>query len=91
MRFSYDSTKIQPSDLSTNEITDDELEYFKFETEFQDVLEMFTIPYDGEEDGIRAIISFNPPVEESEHSIQQDRIAKIINTNNKKKKKKKRK
>lgn len=80
MRFSYDSTKIQPSDLSTNEITDDELEYFKFETEFQDVLEMFTIPYDGEEDGIRAIISFNPPVEESEHIIEKDGIGKVVNT-----------
>ena len=80
MRFSYDSTKIQPSNLSTNEITDDELEYFKFESEFQDVLEMFTIPYDGEGDGIRAIVSFNPPVEESEHIIEKDGIGKVVNT-----------
>ncbi|MBQ2937578.1 MAG: cadherin-like beta sandwich domain-containing protein [Clostridia bacterium] len=66
--------------MSTNEITDDELEYFEFESEFQDVLEMFTIPYDGEGDGIRAIFSFNPPVEDSEHIIEKEGIGKVVNT-----------
>lgn len=41
---------------------------------------MFTIPYDGEGDGIRGIISFNPPVAESEHIIYKDDIGYVVNT-----------
>lgn len=80
VRFSYDSTKLQPSSLTTNEITDDEMMYFQFEEEFQDCLEMFTIPYDGNGDGIRGIISFYPPVTESDHIIDKDGIGKVVNT-----------
>lgn len=80
MRFSYDSTKIKPSNLSTNEITDDETEYFAFEKEFQNSLELFSIGYDVEGDGIRAICSFDPPVEESEHIVEKEGIGKVVNT-----------
>lgn len=41
---------------------------------------MFTIPYDGEGDGIRGIISFNPPLAESEHIIYKDDIGYVVNT-----------
>ena len=41
---------------------------------------MFTIEYSGEGDGIRAIFSFNPPVEEREHIIDKEGIGKVVNT-----------
>ena len=80
MRFSYDNTKLQPSSIESNVITDDETQYFKFENEFENVLEMFTIPDDAGENVIRGIISFNPPVVESEHIIEKDGIGKVVNT-----------
>ena len=48
MRFSYDGTKVQPSNLKTNEITNNTLEYFEFEEEFKQALQYSTIPYEGE-------------------------------------------
>lgn len=80
MRFSYDSTKIKLSNLENNIVSNNELEYFKFETEFQDALDMFTIDYDSEGEGIRAIYSFNSPVEETEHIIEKEGIGKVVNT-----------
>ena len=41
---------------------------------------MFTIEYSGEGNGIRAIFSFNPPVEEREHIIDKEGIGKVVNT-----------
>lgn len=42
---------------------------------------MFTIPYDKVGDGIRGIISFNPPVSNSEHIIDKgEGIGKVIDT-----------
>lgn len=67
VRFSYDSTNYVPSNLTTNAETDDETEYFAFESEFVGKLDMFTIPYSGDTSGIRMIISFNTPVEDSEN------------------------
>ena len=81
MRFSYQSNNIQPSNFNTNEITNDEMQYFQFEPEFRDCLEFFTIPYDETGDGIRGIISFDPPVETSEHIVDKgEGIGKVINT-----------
>lgn len=81
VRFSYDRSKIQPSNIESNEITDDETQYFKFVGEFENVLELFTIPYDGTGDGINAVISFIPPVTESEHIEQVGNSGgKVINT-----------
>ena len=83
VRFSYDSSKIQPSNLTSNEVTDDETKYFKFVGEFENVLELFTIPYDGTGNGINAVVSFIPPVEGSEHVEQVGTSGgKVINTEN---------
>lgn len=73
VRFSYDSTNYVPSNLTTNAETDDETEYFAFESEFVGKLDMFTLPYSGDTSGIRMIISFNPPVEDSEN-IQDETL-----------------
>ncbi len=80
VRFSYDSTKIQPSSIETNEVTDDETEYFKLEDEFKQCVEFFTIPYDEAVDTIEGTLSFDPPVIESEHIIDKEGIGKVINT-----------
>lgn len=80
VRFSYDSTKLQPSSLVTNEVTNDIKQYFNFEPEFSNSLNIFTISYDAEGNGIRAVVSFKPPVAESEHIIEKDGIGKVVNT-----------
>ncbi len=55
--------------METNEITDDETQYFKFEDEFKDSLDCFALPYTEKDNVLDWAISFNPPVEESEHII----------------------
>ena len=82
MRFSYDSTKINPSSIQTNQVTTDETEYFEFEDKFKDVLEMFTIPDDNGSNVIRGIFSFDPPVTstDNEHIVDKDGVGKVINT-----------
>lgn len=68
VRFAYDGSKYALSNLTTNVETDDENEYFAFENEFSEKLDIITIPYtSGDTTGIRMIISFNPPVEDSEN------------------------
>lgn len=68
VRFAYDGSKYALSKLTTNVETDDENEYFAFENEFIEKLDIIAIPYtSGEATGIRMIISFNPPVEDSEN------------------------
>lgn len=68
VRFSYDSSNYLLSNLTTNVETDDENEYFAFENEFDGKLDIITIPYlSGDTTGIRMIISFDPPVEDSEN------------------------
>lgn len=67
VRFSYDSDKVTPSNIETNEPTDDSDEYFKFENEFEGRLDFFALPYSGEGDGIEAILSLDPPVTTSTH------------------------
>lgn len=68
VRFSYDSSNYLLSNLTTNVETDDENEYFAFENEFDGKLDIITIPYlSGDTTGIRMIISFDPPIEDSEN------------------------
>lgn len=68
VRFSYDSSNYLLSNLTTNVETDDENEYFSFENEFDGKLDIITIPYlSGDTTGIRMIISFDPPIEDSEN------------------------
>lgn len=50
------------------------------ETEFENSLEFFTIPYEGEGTGIRGIMSFDPPVDMTEHIIDKGEIGKVVNT-----------
>lgn len=81
VRFSYQSSNIRTSNLITNDLTNDEMEFFQFEPEFRDCLDFFTIPYDGTGDGVRGIISFNPPVGLSEHIIDKgEGVGKVVNT-----------
>lgn len=81
VRFSYDGTNLTPSNLLTNDETEDETEYFTFEDEFKSCLELFTIQYTGNNpDGIRAIVSFNPPVVESEHIKDKEGIGMVVDT-----------
>lgn len=65
VRFSYDSTKYVPSNLTTNAETDDETQYFAFESECTGKLNMFTVPYSEDTSVIRMVISFETPVEDS--------------------------
>ena len=56
-RLAYDSSNYVPSNLITNVETDDENEYFAFESEFEGKLDLITIPYSaGNITGIRMII-----------------------------------
>ena len=81
VRFSYDGTHFAPSNITTNEYTDDETEFFKFESEFSDCLELFTVPYTGTSTGgMRAVVSFNPPISESEHIKNKENVGMIVDS-----------
>ncbi len=84
VRFSYDNSKIHPSSIENNAITDKPTDYFKWEEEFtsesKDILEIYTIPDGKGSNVIRGIISFHPPVTESEHIIDKEGIGKVVNT-----------
>ena len=81
VRFKYDNTKLATSNLLTNVETDDEMEYFKFENEFESALEMSTMNDTSNDNVIRAVFSFYPPVNETEHIIVKDGVdGKVITT-----------
>lgn len=67
VRFSYDFTKLQPSNMTTNAVTLDSDQYFKFESEFEGKLDFFTMNYTGEGSGIEAMMTLDPPASESAH------------------------
>lgn len=79
-RFSYDSEKYKLSDVTTNELTDDCMKYFKFEDEFIETLEFFDVTYKGLGSGLEAVVSFLPPIETSEHIIDKEDVGKLIHT-----------
>ena len=57
------------------------MEYFKFENEFEDSLDMFTMNDTNEDNVVRAIISFYPPVNETENIIVKDGVdGKVVTT-----------
>ena len=67
--------------MITNEECDDETQYFAFENEFVDNLDIFSVPYTGNTDaGIRLVLSLNPPVTESEHIKNDENLGTIIDT-----------
>lgn len=80
VRFSYDSSKLNPSKVTTNELSTNIKEYFEFESEFKDILQFYSIPYDGEGDGILAGLFFKPPVSVGGHVIDKDGVGKVIDT-----------
>lgn len=81
VRFSYDGTHFAPSNITTNDYTDDETEFFKFESEFSDCLELFAVPYTGTSTGgMRAVVSFNPPISESEHIKNKENVGMIVDS-----------
>lgn len=81
VRFSYDGNIFSTSNLITNEECDDETQYFAFENEFVDNLDIFSVPYTGNTDaGIRLVLSLNPPVTESEHIKNDENLGTIIDT-----------
>lgn len=71
VRFSYDGTKLSPSNITTNVVTDDETEYFKFENEFNGSLDMFTIPDEGE-NTIMASVYLNTPIDAATEHVVVD-------------------
>ena len=80
VRFTWDQEKFATSNLTTNSETNNIEEYFEFEEEFKKCLEIFTLSYDVEGSGIRAMMTFNPPVEESEHVIDKEDVGKVVTT-----------
>ena len=58
VRFSYDHEKLQPSNMDTNEVTLNSDYFFRFESEFQGVLDFFTMPI--QNDTIEGILSLDP-------------------------------
>lgn len=80
VRFSFDDTKIEPSNFTTNEITYDSDEYFKFEDEFDGKLDFFSTGYTGEGAGIEATVSLDPPVSTSSHIKYAEGIGNYIDT-----------
>ncbi len=76
--FAYDSQKLEPSIIQTNEITANESEYFEFTEEFKDALELYAIPTKKGE--IRGVVTFAPPVEEKGHIVEREGVGKVIDT-----------
>ena len=60
------------------------MSYFKFEEEFKDVLDMTVFTEEDEtllaDNIIRAVYTFYPPVNTSEHIIEKPGYGKVINT-----------
>lgn len=80
VRFSFDNTKIEPSDFTSNQVTYDSEEYFKFEDEFTDKLDFFSTGYMGNGAGIEATVGFNPPVSTSTHIKYSEETGNYVDT-----------
>ena len=64
VRFSYDGMKFATSNLLNNDYTNDENEFFMLESKYANKLELFTV--ENKPNEIRAVLSFNPPVNEED-------------------------
>ena len=80
VRFSFDDTKIEPSSFSTNEISYNSDDYFRFESEFADSLDFFAPGYSGEGAGIEAIVSMDAPVTTGAHVKHQEGVGDYVET-----------
>jgi len=78
VRFQYDNTKITLSSINTNLPTSDKTEFFKFESEFANSMEMLTVL--SNEVGLdpsntfRAAFSFSPNVVSGEHIKEKENV-----------------
>lgn len=81
VRFKYDDTKVEPSNINTNEIVDVDIDdsstYFKFENEFENAFDCLAMidPNATNTNVIRMIFSINTPAEDSEHIINDTFIS----------------
>jgi len=71
------------SNIETNEITNDETQYFQFEDEFKSSLECFAMPQEEGSNILNWIVSFKPPATESEHIVDDGNGNKKVSTRRK--------
>lgn len=69
--FEYDETKFQTSNISTNVITDDETQFFAFESEFANKLDLFVTP-DSRGNVLDMTVSLNTPISQTSSHIVSD-------------------
>jgi len=84
VRFSYDKTKLKPSDLTTNDITTNETKYFTFEEEFKNKLTMMALTEEDEtplaDNIVRAVYSLKKDASLSEHIVEKTGYGKVVDT-----------
>lgn len=84
VRFSYDKTKLKPSDITTNDITTNETKYFTFEEEFKNKLIMEALIEENEtpiaDNIIRAVYSLKKDASLSEHIVEKEGYGKVVDT-----------
>lgn len=80
VRFCYDKEKFKTSDVDTNEETTDITKFFKFETEFQGALEMFNGNEESNNGIVRGILSFFPPIQDTEHIITREDSVQLVSS-----------
>lgn len=81
VRFQYDDTKLQPSNLSTNEATKNASEYFQYVDEFKTALDFLVKNDTTQENIIKAAIQFSPPVEPNgKHITTKEGIDGVVLT-----------
>lgn len=69
--FAYDDTLFQTSNINTNAITDDETEYFKFENEFNNKVDLFVVGGTSA-NVLDMTFSLNTPISEATSHIVSD-------------------
>lgn len=69
--FEYDKTRFQPSSLFDNVITDDETDFFAFESEFNGKLDLFSMP-DSRGNVLDLTVSLNTPISSGTEHIVSD-------------------
>ena len=68
--------------MTTNVVTNNEEEYFKWEDEFEEKLDYFAIHELEDENQVRASVSFEPPITSSEHIVDKGgNIGYVTDTN----------
>ena len=90
VRFWYDKTKVNLSQINDNALTTDKTQFFKFEEEFSNSMEMLTVL--NNEVGLdptntfRAAFSFSPDVVPGEHIKEKETVRRNASCNKRKSK-----